>query len=211
MLPGAMLEVGAGEGYASTMKIIPAVWLWLFSGAVSVVDPVYPPNAIVGGTVVAQVTVAAGAVKQISILSGGEPFAGSCKKALARWSLPSEADGSELIVVLFRRPELSSAGSPEQKIGYSKPVELLPYPKYVVEPVYPPTGSGQGSVTLFADVSVDGRVSGLRAVKSLGAFTDASMDAVRKWEFIPARDSRGKATASHAYIVLVFRVPVMRP
>jgi hypothetical protein len=209
--PVASLELGVGEAYACIVKAIQVACLWLLSGSISVVDPVYPPNAVGGGTVVAQVSLAHGAVKKISILSGAEPFVSSCKTALAQWSSPSEPDGNELIVVHYRRPELISAGAPEQKIGYSKPAELLPYPKYVVEPVYPPTGSGQGSVALLADISVDGRVSGLRVIKSLGAFTGVSMDAVKKWEFVPARDSRGKTTASHAYVVLVFRFPVMRP
>jgi TonB family protein len=187
------------------------VWVWLFSGAVSVVDPVYPPYAIGGGTVVAQVTVAGGAVKKIGFLSGTEPFVSSCKDALARWSLLSDSNGRELIVVHFRSPQVYSTGGVEQRIGYSKQAESLPYPRRVVEPAYPPMGSGQGSVTLRADISADGRVAGLRVVKSLGAFTEMSMDAVRRWEFVPARDSRDKATASHTYVVLVFRSPVMRP
>jgi len=189
--------------------MIPFLCFLIYSAAFSTVDPVYPPNAVGGGMVVAQVEVAAGGIRKVDILSGEEPFVSSCKSALARGSLPAERDGRELIVVLFRRPEISFAGSSGQKMSISKAPESLPCPEYIVEPAYPPSGSGQGSVVLRADISSEGRVTGLDVVKPMGVFTDASMEAVRKWRFVPARDGQGRKTSSHAYAVLVFRFPLI--
>ncbi len=181
----------------------------MFADGLSVVEPLYPPSAAGGGTVVAELELAAGAVKNVGILSGEEPFAGSCKSALAQWALPQEQGDRVLIVVHFRAPQLYSVGSSRQAVGPGKAASSLPYPRSVTSPAYPANAMARGSVVLRADVSAEGRVADVRAIKSLGAVTETSINAVREWEFVPAADSRGKEVPSHAYVVLVFRFPVL--
>lgn len=183
--------------------------LSVFAGGLSLVEPLFPPNAAGGGTVVAELELAAGAVKNVEILSGEEPFTGSCKPALAQWVLPQEQGERALIVVHFRTPQLYSVGSSRQVVDPAKTAVSLPYPKFVTSPAYPANAMARGSVVLRADVSAEGQVVDVRPIKSLAAVTETSMDAVREWEFVPATDSRGKQVASHAYIVLVFRFPVL--
>jgi len=183
--------------------------LTLLLSGFSVVDPVYPPNAAGGGTVVAVVKVAGGQVKDVTVLWGEEPFVASCKDALARWSFSAEADINHIVVVYFRKPELLSAASWRQKISAAKAVTLLPYPRYVFAPSYPPNALAQGSVVIRVEISEEGRVVDQQVIKPMGILTEASKEAVAKWEFYPARDHKGRKIASHAYVVLVFRFPVI--
>lgn len=191
------------------MNAIAIAFLFVFAGGLSVAEPLFPPNASGGGTVVAELKLADGAVKHVGVLSGEEPFAASCESALAQWNLPGEPGDRALVVVYFRAPQLYSVAGSRQAVSRGRTSSLLPFPKYVTPPAYPANALARGSVVLRADVSADGRVSDVRAVKSLGALTETSMDAVREWEFMPASDGRGKEIASRAYIVLVFRFPVL--
>jgi len=191
------------------VRILAFLCVWLAAGSYELTDPVYPPNAVSGGTVVAQLQLSAGEVTSVTILSGEEPFADSCRSALARWRLPSVRDGNELVIVHFRRPELYHAGEDLEKISPTRSDESLAYPEFVVSPVYPANALGKGSVVLLADISAEGRVVDVRVLKSMGILTGASVDAVRNWKFVPARDKRGRKAPSQAYTVMVFRFPVI--
>jgi len=180
-------------------------------GSLFVADPLYPPNAVSGGTVVAELRVAGGSVKDVTILSGTEPFVDPCASALAQWRFQPERDGSELVVVYFRQPYLYNLAAVKEEIAPVKPRGQLPFPKFVVQPSYPPNASGQGSVVLQTDISTDGRVAGVKVVKPMGVLTETSIKAVERWEFIPAQNAKGTRQSSHAYVVLVFRFPLAVP
>jgi hypothetical protein len=193
------------------MSLIPIVGSLLIFGATSLVDPVFPPLVISGGTVVAELRLAGGDVEEINILSGEEPFVSSCKSAIAQWNLPSEKDGEAIVVVYFRHQNLYDYANSEEKINCIKPKGSLPYPKRIAGPAYPPQILAQGSLILRTEISAKGSVSDIRVLKALGALTDSGVDAVRKWEFVPAEDSRGMSKTSNAFVVLVFRFPAIAP
>ena len=177
----------------------------------SVVDPIFPPNAVLGGTVVARLHFVSGNVKNVTILSGEEPFSSSCKTALAEWHMKSEPDGDELVIVHFRQPYLYTWGDNKEEINPARPGKSLPYPIYIVPPSYPANALGQGSVILRTEVSAEGKVSDVQVIEPMGVLTSASTDAVRRWRFTPAEDEQGAATSSHAYAVLVYRYPLTKP
>jgi TonB family protein len=191
------------------MIAIAAIMLQLLAGSLSVVDPRYPPNAVMGGTVVAQLGFVKGVIKDLTFLSGEEPFVGASRAALTEWRAGSGQSGSELVIVQYRQPYLQFIGSRKEQIRPAKRNTILPYPRFVIQPSYPANAQGEGSVVLRTEVSDDGRVSDIKVVKSLGSLTDAGIDAVRQWEFSPARDDQGNNVVSHAYIVLVFRSPLL--
>jgi hypothetical protein len=193
------------------MSLAPIISLLLILGSANLVDPAFPPMAISGGTVVAQLRLADGIVEAVDILSGEEPFASSCKTALAQWQLPSEKNGDAIVVVHFRHPDLFDYANSEEKIRFVEPKGSLPYPKRIVGPPYSPQMMAQGCVILKTAISAKGSVLDIQVLKTLGALTDSGVDAVKKWEFIPAEDSRGMGTISNAYVVLVFRFPVIAP
>jgi TonB family protein len=184
--------------------------LQLMAGSLSLVGPQYPPNAVMGGTVVAELQFVKGVVRDLTILSGDEPFVGPSKSALNEWRLGSDEGGRELVIVQYRQPYLQFIiNSKKEEIRQVKRDATLPYPKYIIQPFYPANSHGEGSVILQTEISVEGRVSNVKVLKSLGSLTDAGIDAVRQWEFSPARDERGNIVMSHAYVVLVFRSPLM--
>ena len=153
----------------------------------------------------------AGGIRSVASLAENphrtKPFVGSCKSALAHWKTSSGLDGDEIVIVHFRQPYLYQLGKTKEEINLRIAKKELPYPAVIIHPSYPPNAVGQGSVILRADISDKGQVSNVEVIRSMGVLTDASVDAVRKWSFIPARDEEGKETPSHAYVVLVYRFP----
>ncbi len=192
------------------MRLLLIVLFGLFQGAISVVSPLYPPNAAGGGMVVAVVKVADRRVKSINILSGEEPFVSSSRSALAQWSIPGEAEESHLVIVYFRPPQLFNTGSARQEVSLPGVPLSCAYPKYVFQPLYPVNASGQGSVILRIEVSPEGNVTDTRVIKSMGIFTDVSKQALAKWQFVPAHDTQGRKIASHAFVVILFRPPIIK-
>ena len=180
-------------------------------GTIYVTEPLYPPNAASGGTVIAELRMADGNVTRVTVLSGAEPFAGSCASALSQWRLEPDVKGSQIAVVYFRQPYLHNLAAGEEEISPAKSPPQLPYPRYVVQPFYPPNALAQGAVILRADISTDGRVSSVETIKGMGVLTGTSIDALRRWRFVPAQNEKGKRILSQAYVVFVYRFPLTVP
>ena len=192
------------------MRAITAVISFVL-GTFYVTEPLYPPNAVSGGTVIAELRMTDGIVTHVAILSGSDSFADSCASALSQWRLQPDVKGSQLAVVYFRHPYLQNFAAGEEEISLTKSPPQLPYPKHVVEPLYPPNALAQGGVILRADISADGRVSGVETIKSMGVLTGTSIDALKHWQFVPAQNEKGKKIRSQAYVVFVFRFPLTVP
>ncbi len=202
----------AGRAYAYCMAPMNILMLLALSGFLQAGTPdvPYPPNAATGGTVVASVSGSA-AGTQVRVLSGEEPFVSAARSALSQWQLPDEGQ-RRLVVVKFRQPGLFAVGSPSQAIpAPARAVGAIPYPRTVTEPAYPPNASGEGSVVLRVGLASSGEVEKIETVKGLGELTDSGVDAVKGWAFEPAKDSGGRPVASEAYVVFVFRSPVLSP
>jgi len=190
--------------------IVCALLMFMTMGTVTVVEPLYPPNAAAGGTVVVACTISKGAVREIKTLFGEEPFTGSTRQALKKWRFQKDLDeGSVLVVVNFRGPNFYATGSAHQKLCPAKADPGLPVPTAVVEPNYPPNSLGEGGVVLLLHVSEKGSVEKAEEVKGAGILTSASIEAVKQWQFEPARNADGEKVPSKAYAVCVFRRPVI--
>jgi TonB family protein len=176
--------------------------------SLQIVAPVYPPNAVTGGNVVAELHFAAGNVKATEILFGEEPFVSSARSALSAWRMDPKQDADELVVVHFRYPFLYRIGKSRDEIDPAKPGTSLPYPKIVIPPAYPANAEGQGSVVLRVEISAEGRVADVQVIQGMGTMTELSLDAVRKWEFAAPENAKGEKQASHAYVVFVYRFPI---
>jgi TonB family protein len=169
---------------------------------------VYPPNAVAGGSVVAALEIQKGAVTSVDILSGGEPFAGSVRQALAAWRFPSMVVRARVpVVVVFAGPNLLPAApaAGDHARASRRSEGDLPLPSRLTEPVYPPNAWGGGAVTLRLEIDRSGAVRRSAVVRSLGAFTDAARAAIGQWRFTPARPGR----SDEALAVVVFRPPVL--
>jgi hypothetical protein len=204
-----ILEFGNRRAYAFSMKLLQILGLLVISSSEVFVDPEYPPNTVSGGTVIAEVHSVSGKVERLIIHSGEEPFVSSAKSALSQWRLHADEAGDDIVILHFRQPNLYRLGDAGEKISGAKPKRSLPYPRNIVGPAYPAQSLGQGSVILKIGISSEGRVAEIHSERSVGSLTDVSIDAVRKWDFLPAEDDRGIAKASSAYAVLVYQLPVI--
>ncbi len=175
-------------------------------------SPIFPPNTIGGGTVVALLQVSSGSVSRVEFLSGGEPFTGSSQEALIRWKLAaSQKQQQVLAVVMFRNPNYYAVGGQSRLKAPEQRDPTLPFPTKVVEPAYLPNAASAGSVVLQLEISADGKVTDARPVKEFGILTDTSREAVLHWQFQPAKNASGVNVASQAYAVLVFTSPILSP
>jgi len=81
----------------------------------------------------------------------------------------------------------------------------------IVDPLYPSESLVlQGAIVLQLQLTTSGLVEGIEAIQGLRKHTQACIDAVKKWRFMPARDEQGKPIASDAFAVCVYR-PLSRP
>jgi TonB family protein len=192
------------------VQIIATVIAFLL-GSLSFTDPVYPPNAVAGGTVIAELRLSEGNVTRVAILSGAEPFTAPCVSALSQWRLPPDVKGNQLAVVHFRQPYLHNISAAEEEISAAKSTPQLPYPKHLVPPLYPPNALAEGGVVLRADISADGHVSNVETIKGMGVLTGASVEALQRWKFVPAQNDNGTKIKSQAYVVFVYRFPLNVP
>ncbi len=175
-------------------------------------SPIFPPNTIGGGMVVALLQVSSGAVSGVKFLSGGEPFTSSSQEALSRWKLPaSRKPQPVLAVVMFRNPNYYAVGGQSKLKAPDQRDPTLPFPTKVVEPAYLPNAVGAGSVVLQLDISAEGSVTDARSVKEFGILTDTSREAVLRWQFQPAKSVSGVNVASQAWAVFVFASPILSP
>jgi outer membrane biosynthesis protein TonB len=173
-------------------------------------EPGYPPNAISGGTVVAELLLSSGSVARVKILNGeAGAFGESAESALRAWRFAREQKMPVMVVVHFRDPNFYSTGPATRTVAPPPAGLVLAYPKTVVDPAYPANSMGEGCVVLRLDIAATGAVAGTDVIKEAGGLTQASIDAVRKWIFLPAKDSKGRPTESSVFAVLVFRMPVI--
>ncbi len=184
------------------------------ASGVSVVVPNYPPLAVGGGVVAAVVRPSADAENRVDILYGSEPFVSSTREALVQWRLPAERRGRPaLVVVNYRDATISMLSTTavdikgaDRKIiggGYGR---QIPVPQTVTDPLFSqPNVIVLGASVLHLKVSDSGSVGEVEVMKDLGSYSQASIEAVKKWKFAPARDVVGRPVASDAFAVCLYR------
>jgi TonB family protein len=195
-----------------TLAIISCVLAVALTKPISVVEPAYPPNAVAGGTVVATLQIVSAEVREVTILTGDEPFASSTRVALKSWQFsPGDAHIRLPVIVSYRNPALLTSAAAVQNLSppaLTKENQSLPYPIQIVESGYPPNALGQGSAVLQISIDAAGSVARVETVKSLGSLTEACTSAVRKWRFRPAQNRQGRRIPSDAFAVCVYRMLV---
>ena len=78
------------------------------------------------------------------------------------------------------------------------PYAREPRPKRTVQPNYPEFAKEaqiQGRVVLSVCITTSGRVCNIHVEQGVTGLNDAAMDAVKRWEFDPARDEQGRPLA----------------
>ncbi len=201
--------------YAHHMTCALSIWLLSLGliNPLSLTDPVYPPNTLGGGTVVAAILIVSGEVKEVTVLRGDEPFASSSRAALQAWRFsPSIVRLRIPVVVRYRNPNLLTATPAVENLSpppRMKEDPSLAYPIQIMESGYPVNALGQGSAVLSLEIDASGKISYMDTVKALGSLTQACSAAVRGWRFLPAHDKQGRPIASNAFAVCVYSMPLV--
>src|SRR4051812_28532467 len=76
-------------------------------------------------------------------------------------------------------------------------------------PELPALAVGGGEVLLDVAVSATGRVTDVTPIRSVQPFTDATVAAVRGWQFTPAADEEHRPIRSRVLVAALFRAPAM--
>jgi len=76
-------------------------------------------------------------------------------------------------------------------------------------PELPALAVGAGEVLLELTVTDAGRVAAATPIRSTPPFTDATIAAVRGWQFVPAKDENHRPVASRVLVGALFRAPTM--
>jgi TonB family protein len=185
--------------------------------------PATPGIAIIGGgQVLLDVKIdSAGQVDAIERLRVTPPYTDLVTDAVSGWRFsPSEVttkDGRRkieshvLVVGVYRPPALylgGSLGEPPRDVG--TPSTLIPFPKDLMPPAYPPTARGDATVVLEIDVGSEGDPRSVRVTRSGGGFDMAAIQAAERWSFTPARLADGTAVPAYVYVVMGFREPIVQ-
>ncbi len=161
-----------------------------------------------------------GRPRDIRLQAGGAPFAAIAVKAVRdRWVLhfnkenAVSAQDRVAVVFQFRGALLTPAKRPTRTYDESiyGLVEVRPpIPKRVVEPHYPVRSIAEGLVVLAADIDCRGRLLGLVVLKPVPSLTEAAIEAVQQWEFLPGTSGK-QPTDSALLVAIYFRRPVLAP
>jgi hypothetical protein len=178
---------------------------------VSIVIPEYPHQALAGGTVIAEMEVVSGKVRQVTVHLDDGAFAEWSRDALAQWRFDSTHNGSELVIVHFRHPALFTFADAIMEISPGNVPDSLAYPLTIHRPVYPANVLARGGVVLRMEINPEGKVDGVDVLQALGGVTETSVRAVREWTFTPAKDGKGKPIPAHAFALFIYRFPVVLP
>lgn len=106
-------------------------------------------------------------------------------------------------VVLAIMPALASRAQ--------TPLFEEPQPRVTVDPVVSPLVYSSGTVVLRVSVTQTGRVSDVEVVRSVPALTGPVVEAVRQWEFSPARFDNRPIAARTTVVVHVALVQAVGP
>jgi TonB family protein len=206
------------------MNLLPVLVLiaWQLATRLSVVAPLYPPNAFHGGNLVAVIQPSKSSDNKVTMLHAEPPFVDVVQTALTQWRFPRDQnDRRSLVVINFRDWDIGPVGAGiggiefkphSEQIDWAKSNGLMPVPKLIIDPLYPDVYSNKvyavpgGAVILHLEIDSTGTVKNAQILQGiLDEFNQAALEAVQKWRFAPAQDESGKAVDSEAYAVCVYR------
>ena len=190
-----------------------------FSGPtpLSLVGAPFPPQALFGGEILFDAKVDThGKITDVRVVQGQSPFLEEVLGAVQTWTfLPAQQDGRAVdarigIVFQFAQPFLPkmTARVHEYKETGTDTKERAALPIFTLEPEYPPSSIGEGSVVLHEIVNRDGRVTSTHVVRDLESLTAPTVSAVEQWKFAPGRRAAEPAE-SGVIVVIAFRRPAV--
>ena len=183
----------------------------------SLVAAPYPPQALFGGEILFDARVdPRGKITDVKVVQAQSPFLEKVLDAVQTWTfLPARLDGQAVearigIVFQFPQPYLPKLVAPTHEYKWSETSsnDSGALPVYTVEPEYPPSSVGEGSVILHEILDRQGRVTSVHVLSDLQSLTPPTVAAARQWRFMPGRRG-GEAVESGIITVVTFRRPAL--
>jgi TonB family protein len=179
----------------------------------SVIASAYPAQSLFGGEVVLDALIDnRGRMIEAKVVRGASPFLESVLSTVRTWSfVPARLDGQAVaarigIAFQFSQSHEPPRTTPSDESDQSSPSsgDRGALPIVTVEPQYPATSTGDGSVILYDLVGTQGQLTSLQVLRDSEPFTTAALTAVRQWRFRAGRRA-GADTDSAAIVVVAFR------
>lgn len=179
----------------------------------SLVASSYPSQALFGGEVVLDALIdSRGRLAETKAVRGASPFLENVLSAVRTWSFfPARLNGQAVAAGIGITFQFSQSYEPPHTTpahNYDEAVagatDRGPLPVVTVEPPYPATGVGDGSVILYNLVGRQGQLTSLQVLSDSEPLTAAAVAAVHQWSFVPGRRA-GTDTDSAAIVVVAFR------
>jgi TonB-like protein len=177
--------------------------------------PAPPPPTVVGRIeeTIELAIDATGRVTDTRRLRATQTAADPVGHAVADWRFRPAMDQGHavpshiLVAALFRPPQLYDGPAPgSPPVDLAAPSDEVPFPVATELPRYPPLAVGDAVALVEVLVGADGRVRQTRLVSATRTFDGASLDALDRWSFRPARRN-GHAVQAYAYLLFGFRQP----
>jgi TonB family protein len=186
-----------------------------------------PPTVVSGGEVLLELDVTSrGAVREAKALRTTPPYTAALIAAAKSWRFaPAEienenpnpgpgeprfkpVDSTVLLASIIRAPSLigPTLGDIPRDVGSES--DTTPYPFSTVTPQFPPRARDAGIVMIETTIDTGGAATASRIVRSSPSFDEAALNALRQWQFRPAR-IRGAATPTLAYVIMGFPQPAL--
>ena len=186
----------------------------------SATDVQFPAGSIASGIVVVDVSLnSKGEVSGTKVQRDIASLTAVATSSIQFWKYrPASVDGdlqnSVLRAAFAFRPNAIFAASPmfeplqrsqdaraDAKSGYIPPDILA-----VAYPAYPIDAATVGAVVVQVNVDAEGKITGVKAIRSYNPFNRFSLEAARKWKFGPASFD-GQPVASSIVIAFVYSQP----
>lgn len=186
--------------------------------------PALAPLALAGGEVVLEVAVGRdGSVTGVKTLRTLPPYTAGLNTVVKTWrfvpaELTEQASGTTrpatqlvastvLVVGLFGPPSLNTPTLGDRPRDIASEADGTPFPMTLSSPTFPLLAHSGGVVLIETKISVDGRPTDSRVIRSSPPFDKPALDALARWRFRPAR-IRGLTAPTLAYIIFAFQQPV---
>jgi hypothetical protein len=179
--------------------------VYQLSSDLNVVAPGYPPLAYQGGNVVAVIELSKSSENNVVILHAEEPFVEPVQAALAQWRLPSNRKDAAVLVVVNFGNFFPTTATQNHNIDCPQYNRHTPVPRLIVEPIYSDGLTLGGAAVLHLKVAASGSVEDVAVIQELGGQTQSIIEAVRKWEFTPARGESDQPIDSEAFAIYAYR------
>ena len=180
--------------------------------------PTVPVMMTAGADVIVSAAVSdMGRVTEVDVLRTTPPFTAAVVAAVRSWRFTPALDSDRkpmatrvIVEAIARPPSLNAPtiGTPPKDIA--PPDARVPFPAQTQTPLYPVNARAEGTVLVEALVDQTGHVVGVTTLRSAPPFDASALDAARAFTFRPAQGPN-VPTSTYAYLVFVFRQPVVGP